>query len=317
MGLQPSLSPSPDNREPAPAMPPISPPSSHLAAVAEMALGEDLGPGARGPAADLTTAWTVPTHRRARATILSKAPGVVAGLAAAAAVFHRLDPDIAFEPGAEEGNQVGAQTEIARLEGPARPLLAGERSALNLLQHLSGVATLTRAFVEAVAGTGAQITDTRKTLPGLRLLEKHAVRLGGGVNHRMGLYDAVLIKENHAVAAGGVDAALRLARQAARENQKEGVAIFVEARNLSEVRRLLPLRPDRILLDNMSVELMRQAVPLIRQSPSGMEIEATGNITLDNAPQVAVTGVDLISIGALTHSAPALDLSMLFSTCTA
>ena len=167
--------------------------------------------------------------------------------------------------------------------------------------------------MEKVAGTGARITDTRKTLPGLRLLEKHAVRLGGGVNHRMGLYDAVLIKENHAVAAGGVDAALRLARRAAQENRNEGIAIFVEARNLDEVRRLLPHRPDRILLDNMSVELMRQAVPLIRRGHPGMEIEATGNITLDNARQVAGTGVDLISIGALTHSAPALDLSMLFS----
>ena len=297
-------------------MPVNSPTPSQLAAVAELALGEDLGPGARGHDADLTTAWTVPAQHRARAAILAKTAGVVAGLGAAAAVFHRLDPGITFEPGQEEGRRVGAHAVIARLEGAARPLLAGERSALNLLQHLCGIATLTRAFVEAVAGTRAQITDTRKTLPGLRLLEKHAVRLGGGVNHRMGLYDAVLIKENHAVAAGGVDAAVLLARAAARENKKESVAIYVEARNLDEVRSLLPLRPDRILLDNMPVELMRRAVPLVRRADSDMEIEATGNITLDNVRRVAGTGVDLISIGALTHSAPALDLSMLFSTCS-
>ena len=167
-----------------------------------------------------------------------------------------------------------------------------------------------------MADTRARITDTRKTLPGLRRLEKQAVRLGGGVNHRMGLFDAVLIKENHAVAAGGVEAAVHLARKAAREKEKEGVGIFVEARNLQEVSSLLPLRPDRILLDNMPVELMRRAVPLIRRAHPGMEIEATGNITLDNVRQVALTGVDLISIGALTHSAPALDLSMLFSTCS-
>ena len=293
-----------------------SPTSAELAAVAEMALAEDLGPGAVEASADLTTSWTVSPRHRAVATILAKAPGVVAGLGAAAAVFHRLDPDISFEAVEEEGGQVCAHAVIARLEGPARPLLTGERSALNLLQHLCGVATLTRSFVEAVAGTRARITDTRKTLPGLRLLEKHAVRLGGGVSHRMGLFDAVLIKENHAVSAGGVDAALRLARAVARENRKEGVKIFVEARDLREIESLLPLRPDRILLDNMSIELMRRAVLLIRRAHPGMEIEATGNVTLDNVRQVAQTGVDLISIGALTHSAPALDLSMLFSTCS-
>lgn len=293
-----------------------SPTSAELAAVAEMALAEDLGPGAVEASADLTTSWTVSARHRASATILAKAPGVVAGLGAAAAVFHRLDPDISFEAVEEEGSQVCAHAVIARLEGPARPLLTGERSALNLLQHLCGVATLTRSFVEAVAGTRARITDTRKTLPGLRRLEKQAVRLGGGVSHRMGLFDAVLIKENHAVSAGGVDAALRLARAAARENRKEGVELFVEARGLREVESLLPLRPDRILLDNMSIELMRRAVLLIRRAHPGIEIEATGNVTLDNVRQVAQTGVDLISIGALTHSAPALDLSMLFSTCS-
>ena len=194
------------------------------------------------------------------------------------------------------------------------PLLAGERTALNFLQRLCGVATLTRRYVDAIAGTRARITDTRKTTPGFRLLEKYAVVQGGGVNHRMGLYDALLIKENHAASVGGVDAAIDQARQTAAHQGKTRIPIFVEAETLDEVHSLIPHAPNRIMFDNMPLEQMREGVHLIRQANPEIDIEATGGVTLDNVRQVAETGVDLISIGTLTHSAPALDLSMLFET---
>ena len=287
-------------------------PAAVIEATVEQALAEDLDSAALDPEADLTTSWIVPASTRARASIIARQPGVVAGLDAAQRVFHRLDPDIAFTARIQEGSPVNRGDLLARLEGPARALLTGERTALNFLQHLSGIATLTRAYVEAIAGTSARITETRKTTPGLRLLEKYAVRLGGGVNHRLGLYDAVLIKENHAAPLGGVDRAVEAARRVARQHQREEVPIYAEARDLDEVARVLAARPDRIMLDNMPLEMMREAVPLIRREAPQIQIEATGNVTLDNVRQTAETGVDLISIGALTHSAPALDLSMLF-----
>ena len=290
---------------------PIPPlPLSACAELVDLALQEDLGTAVITPEADLTAAWIVPAKTRARATIIARKPGVVAGLDVAGAVFHRLDEKIAFDPQVTDGAVLDTGAVLVRLEGPARPLLAGERTALNFLQRLSGVATLTRTYVEAVAGTLAHITDTRKTTPGFRLLEKHAVLLGGGVNHRIGLYDAVLIKENHAASVGGVDKAIHKIRQ----QKKNEVPIFVEARDLDEVRSLLPAAPDRILLDNMAPEQMREAVRIIRRSSPDIDIEATGGVDLNSVRQVAETGVDLISIGALTHSAPALDLSMLFET---
>jgi len=293
----------------------ILPPAA-FAEILELALREDLGTADFTPESDLTAAWTVPSHTRARAAVIARKPGVVAGLDVARAVFHRLDSDVVFESLVTDGDGVESGDTLLRMEGPARALLTGERTALNFLQRLSGVATLTRIYVDAIAGTQARITDTRKTTPGFRLLEKYAVRLGGGRNHRMGLHDAVLIKENHGATVGGVKAAIQLARQAARQQGRKDVQIFAEARDLDEIRSVLEAVPDRILLDNMDVEQMREAVRLIRQASPDIDIEATGNVTLDNVLEIAETGVDLISIGALTHSAPALNLSMLFETET-
>ena len=283
------------------------------AALVETALAEDLGGARIAPEADLTAAWTVPPESRTRARIVARGPGIVAGLDVARAVFARLDPAVAFQAAVADGGGVAEGDVLVRLEGSSRALLAGERTALNFLQRLCGIASLTRAYVEAVGGTGARITDTRKTTPGLRALEKQAVVLGGGVNHRFGLYDAVLIKENHAAAAGGVVQAVQRARRAAQDTGASGVPVYAEAGDLEEVGLLAAARPDRIMLDNMDPELVRPAVALIRGADPAIQIEATGGVTLQNVRRIAEAGVDLISIGALTHSAPALDLSMLFS----
>lgn len=288
----------------------------HVRAAVLRALQEDLGADQPSTQADLTTAFVVGDFGSAEARILGRATGTVAGLDAAGAAFRSLDPQIQIETLVPDGSPVEPDQDVMQLSGSAGAILAAERTALNFLQHLSGVATLTRAFVDAVAGTGARITDTRKTTPGLRHLEKYAVRCGGGVNHRMGLYDAVLIKENHAVAAGGVTAAVRLARLAATERRRSEVRIMVEAETADEVRGLAgspsTSRPDRILLDNMALDQMRACVALVREVAPEIELEATGNVNLATVGAVAETGVDLISVGALTHSAPALDLSLLF-----
>jgi nicotinate-nucleotide pyrophosphorylase (carboxylating) len=283
-------------------------PASAYQKLLDLALAEDLNTSTYTPTADLTSAWTVPPGASARATIIAKEAGVVAGLEVTRAVFAQLDPAILFDIQTPNGRSIQDQQILVRLAGPAAALLTGERTALNFLQRLCGVATLTRAYCDAVAATSARITETRKTTPGFRLLEKRAVVLGGGVNHRFGLYDAVLIKENHAVAAGGVGPAVAQARAAGQSNTR----VMVEAETLEETRQLAPLNPDRILLDNMDIATLLKAVPIIRQANEAIEIEATGNITLENVAQVATTGVDFISIGALTHSAPALDLSLLF-----
>jgi nicotinate-nucleotide pyrophosphorylase (carboxylating) len=295
------------------------PDAAAIDAVVESALAEDLGSPEPSPARDLTTAWTVAPQAKARARIVARQRGVIAGLPVACAVFRRLDGSVQFGRLAAEGSIVDSGGTVAEMSGPARSLLVGERTALNLLQRLSGTATLTRGFVTEIAGTGVHVTDTRKTTPGLRQLEKYAVRCGGGVSHRRGLYDAVLIKENHAAAAGGCAAAVRLAREGAARGDAEGASsprVMVEARNLDEVRELTALerslRPDRILLDNMSTQVIREAVALIRPLDPPIEIEATGGIGIHNVREIALTGVDLVSIGALTHSAPALDLSLLF-----
>ncbi len=274
----------------------------------DQALCEDLGEIEVD--ADLTATWTVDADAEDSARIIARETGVGAGIEIARRVFTRLDERVTFLPQVKDGARFDADEVLINLRGPARALLAGERTALNFLQQLSGVATQTHRFVAAVEGTSAQITDTRKTTPGWRQLQKWAVQLGGGINHRMGLYDAVLIKENHAAAAGGVGPAIVKAQLQAIDHP---VPIFVETENLTEVQDALAEGPNRIMLDNMDSDTMRRAVQTIRSVNSTIEIEATGGYTLATVREAAETGVDLISIGALTHSAPALDMSMLFA----
>jgi nicotinate-nucleotide pyrophosphorylase (carboxylating) len=260
------------------------------------ALKEDVGDG------DLTTAATVPDNTRARARITQKAPGVIFGLDAAEQTFRALDETIEIERLCAEGEwREGGP--VLDIEGRAAPILTGERTALNFLQRLSGVATLTARCVKAVKGTGASILDTRKTTPGLRTLEKAAVAAGGGTNHRAGLYDAILIKENHAALAGGVGEAVRKARERAPD-----VPLEVECRTLEEVDEALAVGAPQILLDNMTIDQLRQAVARVA---GRAQLEASGGVTLETLGEIAATGVDFISVGALTHSAPALDLSLI------
>ena len=268
-----------------------------MRAVVRGALTEDVGAG------DLTAAAVVPEDARAVARIEQRAPGVIAGLGVAEAVFRELDAELGFERLAQEGEwrDVGP---VARLEGRARSILTGERVALNFLGRLSGVATLASRFVRAVDGTGVRILDTRKTTPGLRTLEKEAVRTGGATNHRAGLDDAILVKENHAAVAGGVGEATRRALEGA----PGGVTVEVECATLAEVEEALAAGAGRILLDNMSPEELRRAV---ERTGGRAELEASGGVTLENVRQVAEAGVDYVSVGALTHSAPALDLSLI------
>jgi nicotinate-nucleotide pyrophosphorylase (carboxylating) len=276
--------------------------SAYLERLVAEALAEDVGDG------DWTTLWTVPADARGRARVVAKAAGVLAGSALAAATFARVDPAAAYHAVRGDGDPLAPGDVVATIEGPTRALLTGERTALNFLQHLSGIASLTRRFVDAVAGTSTGILDTRKTTPGWRALEKAAVRAGGGVNHRFGLHDMVLIKENHSAAAGGLAEAVRRVR----ERNDRGLAIEVEVRSLDELAAALALEVERVLLDNMETDALREAVAMARRHPGRRPLlEASGNMTLDRVPAVAATGVDLISVGALTHSAPALDLSLL------
>lgn len=268
--------------------------------IVSRALAEDVGDG------DVTTAATVPAQTRARAVIRQKAPGVIYGLDVAEQVFRSLDPAATFTREVAEGEWREAG-EVLRVEGLARALLTGERTALNFLQRLSGVATMAARSVQAIDGTEARILDTRKTTPGLRALEKAAVAAGGATNHRAGLYDAILIKENHAALAGGVGAAVRSAHERAPD-----LPLEVECRDLEEVDEALAAGVGgiRILLDNMSPDELRAAV----QHVAGRaELEASGGVTLQTLREVASTGVDFVSVGALTHSAPALDLSLLLT----
>lgn len=268
------------------------------------ALAEDIGAG------DITSSAVVPAGATARARLVQKQPGVLFGLDAAEEAFRQAGAE-ASERAAPEGKwRDEAPAEVAAVSGPARALLAAERTALNLLCHLSGIATLTARYVRAVEGTGVEVLDTRKTNPGLRAVEKAAVAAGGGRNHRMGLYDAILIKENHAALAGGVAAAIRAARAAEPEREVE-----VECRNAPEVAEALEAGAERVLLDNMTAAELRAAIAARDQAADAggrrASLEASGGITLDNIREVAETGVDFISVGALTHSAPALDISML------
>lgn len=251
---------------------------------------------------DVTSQSTIPAEATLSARIIAKQTGVVAGLDVAAATFRALEPEIYFSAHVAEGDQVTPGTLLAEVHGNARTLLAAERSALNFLGRMSGIATLTHQFVQAVAGTNATILDTRKTAPGLRHIDKLAVRRGGGANHRMGLYDMILIKDNHIDFAGSLAEAVRRARAAHTD-----LPIEVETRTLAEVQSALDAGVERILLDNMTLDEMRAAV---RLSAGRAKLEASGNVTLARVRAIAETGVDFISIGALTHSAPVFDVSM-------
>jgi nicotinate-nucleotide pyrophosphorylase (carboxylating) len=262
------------------------------------ALEEDLGSG------DITSECTVPAKQVLTGTFIAKAPGIIAGLKVAAETFKLLDKNVVFSPKVSDGSAVLKGQIIANVQGKGRALLGAERTALNFLQRMSGIATSTRSFVDAVRGTNAVILDTRKTVPGLRILDKQAVVFGGGKNHRIGLYDMVLIKDNHIAAAGGITQAVT--QVWAMDKKKR--SIEVEVRNIDELREALSLKVDRIMLDNMSPETMRTAVLL---TAGRAALEASGNVTLDNIAAVAQTGVDMISIGALTHSVSALDISFL------
>jgi nicotinate-nucleotide pyrophosphorylase (carboxylating) len=276
-------------------LPPLS--ADLVAGAIAAALREDLG-----SAGDITSAATIPAAATATATFGARKPGVLAGLLLAEAAFRAVDASVRFAAVLHDGDAIAAGAVLARVSGNARAILAAERIALNYLCHLSGIATATAALVARVQHTKARILDTRKTTPGLRLLEKYAVACGGGQNHRIGLYDAILIKDNHIAVAGGVGEAIRSARAHA-----PGVKLEIEVGSLAELDAALAEGPDIVMLDNMSPDLMREAV---RRTAGRALLEASGNITLATVKDVAETGVDYISSGAITHSAPALDIGL-------
>ena len=265
-------------------------------------LAEDVGRG------DVTSERVVPKTARARADMVARQACVVAGLPLARAVFLVIDPEVAVAERATDGDRVAAGAVLAHVEGPAGPMLTGERVALNLVQRLSGIATLTRAYVDAIAGTSACVSDTRKTTPGLRMFEKYAVHVGGGRNHRMGLYDAILIKDNHRAIAGGAAAAVLAARQ----TNGDAMPIQIEVDTLADLPRVFDLGVEAVLLDNMTPSQVAEAVKLARAHPRGRDcwIEASGGITLETVRAYAEAGADTMSVGALTHSAPAVDIAL-------
>jgi nicotinate-nucleotide pyrophosphorylase (carboxylating) len=273
---------------------------SALDEIVRNALREDIGTG------DVTTLSTVAADRQAVGRMVAKADGIVAGLPVVEEVFRQVDGNVAVRRIINEGAAITTGDAICEMEGEAQSLLVGERVALNFLQRMSGIATLTAKFVAQIEGTDARIVDTRKTTPGLRLLEKYAVRVGGGHNHRMGLYDAVMIKDNHIIAAGGIAAAVKRARA----QIPHIMTITVECETLEQVDEALSAGADILLLDNMTNALRVEAVHQIRVSGKRVLAEASGGITLETAAEIARTGVDILSVGALTHSAPALDISL-------
>ncbi len=279
--------------------------NDHSDTLITLALAEDIGSG------DVTSSYFIPESRKARALVVVRGEGVVSGTGLAARVFSKVDPSLRVEVLINDGSRVANGALLMQVEGSARSILTAERSALNFLQRLSGTATLTARYVEQVKGTRARILDTRKTTPGYRLLEKQAVLDGGGVNHRLGLYDRAMVKDNHLVAEGGIDelqAAIRRLKQ-----EKPGVEVELEADRLSQVARFLDLEAvDHLLLDNMSLEELREAVALRGDRPRPL-LEASGGVNLDTVRGIAETGVDFISVGALTHSAPALDIGLDFT----
>ncbi|UCF79598.1 MAG: carboxylating nicotinate-nucleotide diphosphorylase [Candidatus Eiseniibacteriota bacterium] len=278
-----------------------------------MALTEDIGGG------DITTQTSVAEDLGASAAIFAREGGVLAGLEVARIVFHELDPTAEFTAHMKDGENVAAGKRVCTIKGSARAILTGERVALNFLQRLSGVATLTNRFVRRVRGTGARITDTRKTTPGMRILEKYAVKVGGGTSHRFGLFDMYLVKENHIKAAGSLRAAVQLIKE-----KKRDIPIEVETKSFEQVKEACECGVDRILLDNMSLPHISKSVEIIKNhrqqmrfrtgqtdEPPKPEIEASGGVTLDNVKEIALTGVEYISVGALTHSFRSIDMSLL------
>lgn len=298
--------------------------SAYIADRIVQALAEDIGAG------DVTVAATIPTNARGKARIVAKQDLVCAGLPLAERVFLRLDSKMEVRLKAADGQLVKKGQELLQLSGNASAILTGERTALNFLGHLSGIATLTRKFVEELAGTNAKIRDTRKTTPGLRLLEKYAVKMGGGTNHRIGLYDAILLKENHIALAGGVKSALDQAHAYASSRMNPqamtayeavgsnaviagspGLAIQIEVRNETELREALSAGAESVLLDNLTTDQVRRCVETVRSIRPSCIVEISGGITLENAKAYAISGADYLSSGALTHSAHAADVSLL------
>jgi len=264
------------------------------------ALAEDVGAG------DVTAAL-VPATQQVRAQIIAREPAILCGTDWAEATFRQLDPGIRLEWLVHDGERLVANLPVLRLSGPAGPILTGERTALNFLQTLSGTATTASRYVEAVIGTGCKILDTRKTLPGLRLAQKYAARCGGAQNHRLGLYDMVLIKENHIIAAGSIGTAIATARRTS-----PGIPVEVEVESLDEFEQALSAGADIIMLDELSREDMREAVARNRKRGAGAKLEASGSVTLETVREIALTGVDFISIGGITKHVQAVDLSMRF-----
>lgn len=260
-------------------------------------LEEDVGSG------DITTENIIPQTAKTVGLIQAKQHGIVAGIDVARLVFTTLSPEISFTAMVKDGDEVEEHTILAKIEGDARVILTGERLALNLMQHMSGIATLTASFVKLAKGTKAHVVDTRKTLPGLRMLEKYAIRVGGGRNHRMGLYDAVMIKDNHIKVAGSIKRAIEMTRA----EISHTIKIEVETETLEQVKEAVAARADIIMLDNMSIDMMQEAV---RYIDGRAIVEASGGVTKERLTAIAKTGVDVISIGALTNSAPILDISL-------
>lgn len=274
--------------------------NSHIDTVLTNALNEDIGSG------DITTSSVIPANHISSAVLIAKDNLLLAGVPFAERVFKLVNSDIKFRAVKKEGGRLRKGTVIAKVSGDTRSLLTAERTALNLLQRLSGIATLTGRFVDRVKGLKTKIVDTRKTAPGLRYFEKYAVRVGGGSNHRFGLFDSVLIKDNHIAAVGGLSKAVKLARQKTHHLLK----IEVEVKNVKELKEALSTGADVIMLDNMSLDNIKKAVSIIRSKNPSIVIEASGSINLENVRSIAAAGVDIISIGAITHSAPAADISM-------
>ncbi|MFC2134138.1 carboxylating nicotinate-nucleotide diphosphorylase [Bacteroidota bacterium] len=265
--------------------------------IIDAALDEDIHSG------DITTDSIIPEDAVTKAFLLTKADGVIAGLPVAGMVFHKLSDSIIWKPEIEDGSKVKSNTLLARVEGSHRAILSGERTALNFLQRMSGIASITSSYVEALSKFKTKILDTRKTIPGHRLLDKYAVKMGGGTNHRIGLYDMVMIKDNHIKVAGSIANAV----EQVKVKIKPGIKIEVETTDITQVKEALSCNVDIIMLDNMTVEMMREAVEIIGDKA---ETEASGSITIDRLKEIAQTGVDYISVGALTHSAKAMDIGL-------
>lgn len=278
-----------------------APSASYISETVRVAIGEDVADG------DLT-AQLIPETQQGHARVITRENAVVCGRPWVDEVFRQLDDRVRVSWKVNDGDRVSENDVLCTIEGPARAMLTGERTALNFLQSLSATATITHTYVDAVEGTGCRILDTRKTIPGLRLAQKYAVRCGGGTNHRIGLFDAILVKENHIAAAGSIAAAVRAARNAPRK-----VMVEVEVENLTQLREALDCAVDRILLDNFSNDDMREAVRITRAHAHRAELEASGNMSLETLRAVAETGVDFISVGALTKHVKAVDLSMRFA----